>query len=291
MYHGEVVPGFPQHPHRGFETVTIVRSGLIDHSDSLGATARFGPGDSQWLTAGNGIVHSEMFPLVNQQSNNPLELFQIWLNLPKRNKRVLPYFSMLWQEKTPVVSETDALGRQTFIQLIAGDLRAVQAPPPPPDSWAALPESDLAIWAVRLEPDALWTMPAARIGTGRQLFYFKGSQLQLAGSPLPSSTSVHLRPEVEVTLQNGKVDSELLLLQGKPIGEPVVQHGPFVMNTREEIVEAIDDYRRTTFGGWPWKSDGPVHPREDVRFARYPDGRYEAAPLAESGGMAKRIGR
>jgi redox-sensitive bicupin YhaK (pirin superfamily) len=107
MYHGDVVPGFPQHPHRGFETVTLVRRGLIDHSDSLGATARFGGGDAQWLTAGEGIVHSEMFPLLNPTEPNPLELFQIWLNLPSVGKLVPAHFSMLWEQSIPKVLALD----------------------------------------------------------------------------------------------------------------------------------------------------------------------------------------
>jgi quercetin 2,3-dioxygenase len=108
MYHGEQVPGFPGHPHRGFETVTLVRNGLIDHSDSLGATARFGHGDVQWLTAGAGIVHSEMFPLVKKGEPNPTELFQIWLNLPAEDKHAPPHFSMLWSQDIPRLTFTDA---------------------------------------------------------------------------------------------------------------------------------------------------------------------------------------
>src|SRR3979490_1684739 len=101
MYHGDVVPGFPQHPHRGFETVTIVRTGYIDHSDSLGATARFGMGDVPWLNPGAGGVHSEMFPLLDPNGPNTLELFQIWLNLPAKNKLVEPYFTMFWDKDIP----------------------------------------------------------------------------------------------------------------------------------------------------------------------------------------------
>ena len=115
MYHGMAVPGFPSHPHRGFETVTIVRKGLIDHSDSLGATARFGGGDVQWLTAGKGIVHSEMFPLLNQDQANPLELFQIWLNLPAKSKMVEPHFTMFWSEQIPHKLFQDADGRKTMV--------------------------------------------------------------------------------------------------------------------------------------------------------------------------------
>jgi hypothetical protein len=101
MYHGDVVPGFPQHPHRGFETVTVVRRGYVDHSDSLGATARYGEGDVQWLTTGTGIMHAEMFPLIADDADNPLELFQIWLNLPPESKLVPAHFAMLWGEDIP----------------------------------------------------------------------------------------------------------------------------------------------------------------------------------------------
>ena len=275
MYHGETVPGFPQHPHRGFETVTIARQGLIDHSDSLGATARFGRGDVQWLTAGKGINHSEMFPLVNSGAPNPAELFQIWLNLPKAGKMVAPYFSMQWANRIPKVTATDKAGHKTEVTLVAGELDGIKALPPPPDSWAAQPESDLAIWTIKMAPKAQWTLPKAKKGTNRALYFFKGSYIEIAGVTVKSKQGVELEPDVDVLLENGDTEGELLLLQGRPIGEPVAQYGPFVMNTRSEIEQAFEDYRQTQFGGWPWKSDDPVHPRGEGRFAKHADGRVE----------------
>ena len=132
MYHGEIVPGFPQHPHRGFETVTVVRRGLLDHSDSMGATARYGRGDVQWLTAGRGIQHAEMFPLVERERENPVELFQIWLNLPIRDKMADPYFAMLWSDTVPKQVVRDSEGRTTEIVMTAGHYGDVRAPSPPP---------------------------------------------------------------------------------------------------------------------------------------------------------------
>ena len=128
MYHGQVVPGFPQHPHRGFETVTYVRQGYVDHSDSLGATARFGRGDVQWLTAGGGIVHSEMFPLVEEEAGNPTELFQIWMNLPAEDKLVEPHFSMLWDEDIPRI-RAEGVEVTVIAGTLAGETPAV-APAP-----------------------------------------------------------------------------------------------------------------------------------------------------------------
>ena len=160
MYHGREVPGFPPHPHRGFETVTYVRKGFIDHADSLGAAARFGRGDVQWLTAGGGIQHSEMFPLLEREDPNPLELFQIWLNLPASDKLVDAYFTMFWDTDLPRVVVGEA-GAEATITVIAGALDGATPPAPPPNSWASRPESDVAIWHVVLEPGATWVMPAA----------------------------------------------------------------------------------------------------------------------------------
>jgi quercetin 2,3-dioxygenase len=277
MYHGSVVPGFPQHPHRGFETVTVVRRGLIDHSDSLGAAARFGEGDVQWLTAGGGVVHSEMFPLLNRDAANPLELFQIWLNLPRAEKLVAPHFTMLWAPSVPRVVEKDASGRQVEITLVAGRLRDQEPPAPPPRSWARRRESDVAIWTIRLAPGARWILPAASAGGNRRLYFFTGDRLRVGDRDVTSRHAIDLRPDAGVPLENGPEPSDLLLLQGRPIGEPVVQHGPFVMTTRAEIEQAFRDYRRTGFGGWPWPVDGPVHGRAPDRFARHPDGRVERA--------------
>ncbi|UUZ65660.1 pirin family protein [Polaromonas sp. P1-6] len=277
MYHGSTVPGFSGHPHRGFETVTIVRKGLIDHSDSLGAAARFGGGDVQWLTAGKGVVHSEMFPLLDPAAPNPLELFQIWLNLPARNKMAAPHFTMFWSEDIPRRVDADADGRSTEVAVIAGRLQDLAAPlAPPPDSWAAQLDADVAIWTIRMAPGARWTLPAATgDGTRRSLYFFKGKSVAIAGQDVSSPAAIELRADAAVDIINGDEVSEFLLLQGKPIGEPVVQYGPFVMNTQAEIAQTMADYQRTQFGGWPWPDDAPVHGRNPARFARHPDGREE----------------
>jgi redox-sensitive bicupin YhaK (pirin superfamily) len=287
MYHGDSVPGFPGHPHRGFETVTIVRKGLIDHSDSLGATARFGQGDVQWLTAGAGVVHSEMFPLLDQAAPNPLELFQIWLNLPARNKMVPPHFSMFWGPQITRVTDLDANGRATEVAVITGQVDATHASPalaaattlpPPPDSWAAQPGADVVILTLRMAPGARWTSPPA-LGqdSRRMLYFFKGQSVAVAGQSVPQHAALELASGAPVELVNGDTESEFLLLQGRPINEPVAQYGPFVMNTEAEIRQALQDYRATEFGGWPWPDQAPVHGRDPARFARHPDGRTETA--------------
>lgn len=286
MYHGRTVPGFPQHPHRGFETVTLARQGLLDHSDSLGAAARFGRGDVQWITAGAGIVHSEMFPLLEAEKENPAELFQIWLNLPRASKMAKPHFAMMWSERIPKVRHVDASGRASELTVIAGAIDdavlGTHAPmAPPPESWASKSEAELAIWSIRLEAGAKLPLPAAKgEETIRTLYFFAGKACQLgrtgeASTRVEPRTAVVVHASESITIEAGESDAEVLVLQAWPIGEPVVQYGPFVMNTREEIQRAFSDYQRTHFGGWPWPSDDPVHGREPVRFAKRPDGSIE----------------
>ncbi len=289
MYHGDAVPGFPVHPHRGFETVTIVRRGLVDHADSLGATARYGQGDVQWLTAGAGIQHAEMFPLLQADADNPLELFQLWLNLPAQDKMAPPAFRMFWADDMARHVEHDAAGHRSEVVVVAGRYQPwnagagsgagaateVQPPAPPPHSWARRDDADVAIWTLRLEPGATLTLPPARAGSRRALYFFQGSTLQVGERQLGVRTVVEVQAQQPAPLHNTGTDvAEVLLLQGRPIGEPVAARGPFVMNTQAELQQAMRDYGRTQFGGWHWPDGAPTHGQAG-RFARHPDGREE----------------
>ena len=269
MYHGMQVPGFPVHPHRGFETVTIVREGWVDHSDSLGGAGRYGEGDVQWMTAGRGIQHSEMFPLIRQDKPNPLELFQVWLNLPKRNKFVDPYYKMLWGKDIPVLKMKDDNGKTTLIELTAGKINDVEALPPTPDSWAADPDNHVTILTARIEAGGTWALPASDPSVNRMLYFYKGERLLVDGNPVSAYKSIQVKPDRGIILEAGNTDCRLLMLQARPINEPVMQYGPFVMNTQEEIQQAFRDYRETEFGGWPWPVRENTHGLEQGRFAKH----------------------
>ncbi len=275
MYHGETVPGFPEHPHRGFETITIVLQGFVDHADSHGQAGRYGNGDVQWMTAGAGLQHSEMFPLLHTDQENPCELFQVWLNLPKAKKFAEPHFKMLWAEDIPQKLLTDSKGKRTVVRVIAGHYADLKALAPAPDSWAANPANEVAIWTVSMEAGASWVIPAADEMAGRRLYFYRGNSLIINGTEVAPEHTIEVSANEELHIVNGTQDGYLLLLQGKPINEPVVQYGPFVMNTRTEIQEAMEDYQRTQFGGWPWPGRDQVHPREKGRFATHLDGTVE----------------
>ena len=275
MYHGSSIPGFPYHPHRGFETITINKEGVVDHSDSLGASGRFMAGDVQWMTAGKGLQHSEMFPLINEDTGNTLEIFQIWLNLPRQSKMVDPHFKMLWNEDIPIIEHKDETGKISQIQVVAGSINETHALEPTPDSWAANAANAVGVYTVKMEAGAKWTLPKTDADANRSLFYYKGDEISIDGNSIRSNHLIEAEAGEDILIQNGAEDSYFLILQGKPIGEPVVQHGPFVMNTEEEIRDAMRDYGKTQFGGWPWAETEVVHGKTKGRFASHSDGREE----------------
>ncbi len=272
MYHGQEVPGFPGHPHRGFETLTVVRSGIVDHSDSAGGEGRYGNGDLQWMTAGKGLLHAEMFPLLHTDQDNPLELFQIWLNLPAKYKLVAPDYKMFWAEDIPKVQPQTGVS----LEVLVGDLAGHSAPTPPQYSWANDAANDVGVYNIYLAAGASFLLPPTAAGVNRSLYFYRGEALVVSTQPIAPYHAADLVSTAEVLLENkGEQTAKILVLQGRPIQETVVQHGPFVMNSREEIQQAFRDYQQGDFGQWPYATYEKVHERSKGRFAAYPDGRVE----------------
>lgn len=270
MYHGDVVPGFPQHPHRGFETITATIDGIIDHTDSLKNAGRYGKGDLQWMTAGSGVVHGENFPLINEHGDNPTRFFQIWLNLPAKNKMVQPDFVMHWASQIKKYHNDG-----THVTVWAGSYGGIRALNPTKHSWAANPENEVGIYHVTLDGtgDSFELDPC--LGgreINRNVYMIEGKTAKVCGKTVQLNAGSHgvmIESDgngiLSLEALDGKV--EFLVLQGRPIREPVAKYGPFVMNTDKEIQQAFVDYRKTQFGGWPWDEDAVVFPRDKPRFA------------------------
>lgn len=275
MYHGETVPGFPQHPHRGFETVTIVIDGTIDHGDSKGGSGRYGAGDVQWLTAGRGCNHSEMFPLIYKDKPNPTELFQVWLNLPKKRKLVDPHYKMLWKEDVPVIKNVDENNRISWVTLVAGKFKNNNSLDPSPNSWAGDKENHVGIMLIKMDSKSEIILPKVSETLNRNIYFYLGESIKIDNEVIKVKRRIKINGNSEVKITNGTEEGYLLLLEGEPIGEPVVSYGPFVMNTREEIKQTMEEYRETSFGGWDLGRDDFVNPREQGRFAKYNDGSSE----------------
>lgn len=271
MYHGNKVPGFPAHPHCGFETVSIVTRGMVDHSDSLGTHGRFGEGDVLWLTAGKGVQHAEMFPLLKEEFN-PLEIFQLWLNLPATSKKAEPNYKMLWKEDIPVVIKQDDKGKRTEINLVAGHIDNQVALSPNPDSWAADDNNHVQIWTFKMEPDASFSIPPINENVNRTLYFYDGETVSIGENKITKNHFVELKNNLPVNLKNGPKQGYFLFLQGRPIGEPVVHYGPFLAESEQALRQRMQEYQQTQFGGWPWPSPEPVHEKVRGRFSVTPDG-------------------
>ena len=223
----DYLAGFPAHPHRGFETVTYMLDGHMQHKDNHGNTGDLGPGDVQWMSAASGIIHSEM----PQQSEGRMRGFQLWLNLPGKEKMRPAAYRDIPATEIPVLKEKDV-----EVKLIAGKLKDKTAP-------ISGGSTDPYYFDVRLAPGGVFEAPLPASHSAF-LYVYEGDALVGEGKkPLPSRAAGLLSDGSEVRISAKEKGARVLVLAGKPLREPVVQYGPFVMNTREEIEQAIADYQ------------------------------------------------
>ena len=228
--------GVGQHPHRGFETVTIVYQGEVQHRDSTGAGGVIGPGDVQWMTAGSGILHEEFHSEAFSREGGGLEMVQLWVNLPAKDKMTAPGYQTLTDAHIPAVDLPDNAG---YLRVIAGEFDGHRGP--------AHTFSPLDVWDVRMTQNG---KARFEIPTGRTLalVMLHGTLLINGNDVVREAQLVQFDPQGSSIELEANTDAVFLLLSGEPIDEPIVGHGPFVMNTQEEIREAIDDFNSGRFG-------------------------------------------
>jgi redox-sensitive bicupin YhaK (pirin superfamily) len=228
--------GVGPHPHRGFETVTIVYSGEVEHRDSTGGGGRIGPGSVQWMTAASGVVHEEMHGREFTKRGGNLEIVQLWINLPAKDKAGAPRYQSLGVADIPEVPLPKGAGTA---RVIAGRLCGVAGP--------ARTVTPINLWDVRLNADGFAEF-AVPYGHKTLVFVLKG-EIELAGGEMLSDFGLALfDPRGNSIVLTAQYNAKLLIIDGKPINEPVVAYGPFVMNTQAEIEQAIDDYRNGRMG-------------------------------------------
>lgn len=193
----------------------------------------------------------------------------------KKSKKASPYYKMLWSEDIPKVISEDANGNLTEIDVIAGELNGQKALLPNPDSWAADVNNNVQIWTIKLNPNAKFSIEGTDESITRTLYFYEGNEIEVDSTKVSVKRLIHLNSKEEVHIENSSETAYLFFLQGKPINEPLVQHGPFVANSEDEIQEAMQEYRKTQFGGWPYSTNEPVHDKNSGRFAKFVDGKTE----------------
>ena len=225
--------GVGQHPHRGFETVTIVYDGEVSHRDSTGAGGAIGPGDVQWMTAASGVIHEEFHSPAFSQKGGPFRMVQLWVNLPAKDKMSPPKYQAITRDQIPVVEFAGGKAR-----IIAGDFQGAKGP--------AATFSPVNLWDVRLAngADVALDLPE---GHNAMIAVLSGG-VTVEGRDAGEAEIVRLSVEGAGARVQARSDAILLVLTGQPIDEPVFGYGPFVMNTEAEIRQAIDDFRSGRFG-------------------------------------------
>jgi redox-sensitive bicupin YhaK (pirin superfamily) len=226
---------FGPHPHRGFETVTFILDGLLAHRDSAGHESVIGPGGVQWMTAGSGLVHAEVSPREFMQAGGPLEILQLWVNLPPALKMTAPRYTGLQRDQIPVIESEDGKVR---MQLVSGEYGGVSGPF----------ESLTGVFMSTVEMKAGGLLYLDKLLERNVFLYVVRGVINIAPDTITAFHLAELDTVADELEIRAEQDCLLLLGHAEPIREPVVSHGPFVMNTREEINQAILDYQAGRFG-------------------------------------------
>ncbi|MCQ2078815.1 MAG: pirin family protein [archaeon] len=276
MYTGKVSPGFVHHPHWGYETITLVSKGYVDHFDSLGNQGRYGYGDVQWVSAGSRYHHCEMYPLVHQDRENPQLVTQIMLNLPLKDKNSPVEVTTIWKEDLCTVEKDGCL-----VTILAGEFEGTRATVPNKVSWAADPAHHVRIMKVDMPTGATFTL-APTEAASRNIYITEG-KATVCEKEFQEGTRLKLKPECEVTVTMGEVASELWVLEGDPIGEKQTMWGPVVLGSTAEVRKANDEIRSKEMENWPWEFTNQKQPLGTERFYRSADG-TESRPRMKNDG-------
>jgi redox-sensitive bicupin YhaK (pirin superfamily) len=231
---GDYIAGFPAHPHRGFETVSYMLDGRMRHQDNHGHEGVLVPGAVQWMTAGRGIVHSEM----PEQQQGRMRGFQLWLNLPAAAKMSEPNYQEFGPERIPMVSPA----RGVHVKVIAGSVGPIAGP-------VIQPATDPTYLDVELDAQAVFTHALPR-GHAAFVYVFAGELAVVSGAKLtqlPAQSLAVLGEGTQVRLQAGNLAARAILVAGRPLLEPVARYGPFVMNSQEQLRQAFEDYQNGRF--------------------------------------------
>ncbi|WP_076593112.1 pirin family protein [Herminiimonas arsenitoxidans] len=232
-------PGVGSHPHRGFETVTIVYKGEVEHRDSTGQGGVIGPGDVQWMTAGGGILHEEFHSEAFTRSGGTLEMVQLWVNLPAKDKMTAPGYQAIVDRDIPTVALPNDAGS---IRVIAGDYQGSAGP--------ARTFTPMQVWDMRLNQGSVSELKLPE-GWNSALIVLRGTVLVNGDAVAREAQMVLLdRAGSSISIEANS-DAVVLLISGEPIDEPIVGHGPFVMNSQDEIIQAIDDFNSGRFAQIP----------------------------------------
>ena len=231
----EAVRGVGEHPHRGFETVTIVYQGELEHRDSSGSHGSIGPGDVQWMTAASGVVHEEFHSPRFTQEGGTLEMVQLWVNLPAKDKLLPPHYQGLLNAQIPQVMLPEGAGS---VRVIAGEFQGTRGP--------AQTFTPINIWDLQLV--AIHAIELRLTEGHTALLVVQSGELQVNDSPVKAVELVSFDRAGDLVRLWTDTDARVLVLTGAPLGEPIVGQGPFVMNTRAQIQQAIQDYQAGRMG-------------------------------------------